>query len=314
MLGESLANKVTTAVSTDLGDAVEIGEQFDIVELPVHRGSDLAGTTLEDSGLREQAGVNVIGAWFDGEFESPLAPDAVIDRGTVLLVTGREQHLERLKQSTIGSMRPYARGETIVVGHGEVGRTVTAALQATDLPYTVVDREDLATVDIVGDATDPEVLQRAGIDDARTVILAVPDDTEAEFMTLVVRDLNAEIEIVARTERRESVGKMYRAGADYVLSLATVSGRMIASAVLENEDIMALDTQVEVIKTRAPGLAGTTLAAADVRAATGCTVVAVERHGEVLTDLGPEFRVRDDDQLVIAGTDEGVNRFAERFG
>ncbi|WP_415378692.1 potassium channel family protein [Halosimplex sp. TS25] len=314
LLGESLARKVTASVSTDLGGMVELGEDFDIVELPVHRGADLAGRTLAESGLRERAGVNVIGAWFDGEFESPPAPDSVIEPGTVLLLTGEEEQLERLADRTRSEVRRHASGETIVVGHGEVGRTITEVLEAVDLPYTVVDRNDEPGVDVVGDATDPDVLDRAGLASARSVILAIPDDTAAEFATLVVRDESDAVEIIARAEEAESVQKMYRAGADYVLSLGTVTGRMVASAVLEDEDVISLDTQVEVLRTRAPGLVGYSLGDADVRQRTGVTVVAVERNGTVLTDLGPDFRPQTDDELVVAGPDEATNRFTEVFG
>ena len=313
LLGESLARKVTASVRTDI-DGVEVGEDFDIVELPVHRGSDLAGDTLADSGLRERAGVNVIGAWFDGEFESPPHPDARIDPGTVLLVTGREDQLGDLADLARTRVRRHERGETIVVGHGEVGKNITRVLDGAGLPYTVVDEADGSDIDVVGDATDPEVLERAGVVDARSVILAIPDDTATEFATLVVRDRAAETEVIARAEEAESVRKMYRAGADYVLSLATVSGRMVASAVLESEDVISLDTQVEVVRTEAPGLVGDTLAQADVRARTGATVVAVERNGDLLTDLGPDFGVDSGDELVIAGPDEAINRFTEVFG
>jgi Trk K+ transport system NAD-binding subunit len=313
LLGQSLANKVTTAVTTKLGDAIEIGEEFDIVEFPIHRGSDLVGKTLAQSGLRERAGVNVIGAWFQGEFESPPSPDSTLESGTVLLVTGRESQLGQLKGMTLGPTRPFARGETIVVGYGEVGQTIVSALEDVDLPYTVIDHEDKDGVDVVGDATEPDVLKAAGIDSSRSVILAIPDDTAAEFATLVVRDLSEDIEIIARAEESETVQKMYRAGADYVLSLAVVSGRMIASAVLD-EEVIAMDTQVEVLRTQAPGLVGKTLGGARVRSKTGCTVVAVERDGTVVTDLGPDFRIQHDDELVIAGTDEGTNRFTEMLG
>jgi len=314
LMGESLARKVTTAVSTELGDTIEVGEDFDIVELPVRRGSDLAGTTLAESGLRERAGVNVIGAWFEGEFQTPPNPDAVLDGGTVLLVTGRGDQLERLRDLTVTDVRRFASGETIVAGYGEVGRQVAEELTAVGVPHTVVDREDLDGVDVVGDVTESETLQRAGADDARSVVLSIPDDTTAEFTTLVLRDLAPDIEILARAEEIEAQKKMYRAGADYVLSLATVTGRMAASAVLDDEDVISLDTQVDVVRTRAPGLAGQTLGDADVRGRTGCTVVAVERDDEVITDLGPEFRVLVGDALIIAGTDDGVNRFTELLG
>lgn len=313
LLGESLASKVTTSVTADLGEAVEIGDDFDVAELPIHRGSRLAGTTLAESGIREQSGVNVIGAWFRGEFETPPSPDATLSDGTVLLVTGHEGQLEELKQLTLSEVRRFSRGKTIVIGHGEVGSRISAALDEAGLSHTVMDRTEMDEVDVVGDATEPETLREAGIDDARTAILAMPDDTTTEFATLVIRDMSPQTEVIARVEESESVQKMYRAGADYVLSLATVSGRMIASTILEDEDVLSLDQQVEVIRTIAPVLVGQTIGDADVRAKTGCTVVGVERNGAVITDVGPTFSVEAGDELIIAGTDDGIRRFTEQM-
>ena len=313
LLGESLASKVTTSVTADLGDAIEIGDDLEVAELPIHRGSRLVGTTLAESGIREHSGVNVIGAWFHGEFETPPAPDATLTDGTVLLVTGREDQLEELKQRTLSEVRQFSPGKTIVIGHGEVGSRVTAALDEAGIPYTVVDRTEMDGVDVVGDATESETLREAGIENARSTILAMPDDTTTEFATLVVRDISPETEIIARVEEIESVQKMYRAGADYVLSLATVSGRMIASTILEDEDVLSLDQQVEVVRTVAPNLVGQTIGDADVRSETGCTVVGVERNGTVMTDVGPEFGVEAGDALIIAGTDEGIRRFTEQM-
>ena len=313
LLGGSLASKVTTSVTADLGDAIEIGDDLEAAELPIQRGSRLVGTTLAESGIREQSGVNVIGAWFRGEFETPPSPNATLTDGTVLLVTGREDQLEELKRLTLSEVRLFTPGKTIVIGHGEVGSRITAALDEAGLAYTVVDRTEMDGVDVVGDATEPETLQAAGIENARSVILAMPDDTTTEFVTLVVRDISPETEIIARVQEIESVQKMYRAGADYVLSLATVSGRMIASTILEDEDVLSLDQQVEVVRTVAPKLVGQTIGDADVRSKTGCTVVGVERNGTVITDVGPEFGVEVDDALIIAGTDEGIRQFTEQM-
>jgi len=314
LLGESLASKVTTGVSTTLGDSIEIGEHFDIAELPIHRGSDLVGTTLEESGIREDTGVNVIGVWFRGQFVSPPEPDAELDESTVLLAAGTDEQLAELKSKTLSSVRGFRRGETVIVGYGEVGQTAADALDSATVPYTVLDQVDEPGVDLVGDATDPDDLLAAGVDTARTVILALSDDTDTEFATLVVRDLNPEVEIIARAEETGNVKKMYRAGADYVLSLATVSGRMLASTILEDEDVISMDQQVEIVRTGAGSLVGSTLGEANIRSRTGCTVVAVERSETVLTELGPDVRIRSGDKLVIAGTDASVRRFQERFG
>jgi Trk K+ transport system NAD-binding subunit len=314
LLGERLAEVISTGVTTELGEGVEVGEDFEIAELLVHHGSPLAGTTLAESNLRERTGINVIGAWFRGDFETPVDPDTVLKGGTVLLLTGRESQVQALEDLPESAVREFEGGETIVIGYGQVGQSVVNALAANDQPYTVVNRNETPGVDVVGEADDPDTLREAGIETARSVILAIPDDTEAEFATLVMRDMNQDLDIAARTEEAEAVQKMYRAGSNYVLSLAQVTGRMTASAVLEGEPVISMNHQVTVRRTPAPGLAGDTLAEGDVRSRTGCTVVAVDRDGEVVTDLGPDFRVEHGDELIIAGTKDGTRQFVDLLG
>jgi Trk K+ transport system NAD-binding subunit len=230
-----------------------------------------------------------------------------------LLVAGAEERLERMRKETVSTFRRSRRGKVLLVGYGEGGRTIARKLDIAGVPYNAVDAEDIEGVDVVGDATDADVLREAGIEDARSVVLALPDDTTMEFTTLVARDLNGSVEIVARSQTSESVGKTYRAGADYVLSVEAVSGRSVASEVLE-EDILSVGTNIEVVRTTVPGLVGETLGDSNVRERTGCTVVAVERDGDLLTDLTPDFRAREGDEFIVAGTDEGTNEFVEEFG
>jgi len=314
LLGESLARKVTTGVDADLGDGIDLDDEFEVVELPLGRDSPLVGATLAESDLRERTGANVIGAWKRGEFETPPDAEAELTPGTVLLVTGVERAIERLRELALSRVHRLGHGPALVVGYGEVGRTVANQLSAAGVEHTVVDRRDLDGVDVVGDATDADALSAAGVEEARTVVFAIGDDAATEFATLVARDRNPDVEILARAEEAENVTKMYRAGADYVLSLATVSGRLTASAVLDEEEVLSADRQVEVVRTRAPRLAGGTLAEADVRARTDCTVVAVERDGQLLTDLEPDTRIQEGDDVIVAGTDAGTARFTELFG
>lgn len=310
ILGRSLADKVTSAVTARLGETVEIGDDFEIVELPVQPGSELDGVRLDESGIRERTGVNVVGAWQNGEFIAAPEPERVIDRDTILLVAGREPQLARLKGLTLSEGREPVREHVVVGGYGEVGSTICEVLGGGSLRTTVVDVEAKPGVDVVGDVTDAETLREAGIEDASAFILALADDTTTVFATLVARRLAPDVEIICRANSTESVSKLYNAGADYVLALATVSGRMLAETIL-GEDVMSLDKQVEIVRTAAPGLVEKTLAGADVRSRTGCTVIAVERNGEVLTELGPEFRIEDGDAIVVAGLDRDVTRFTD---
>jgi Trk K+ transport system NAD-binding subunit len=312
LVGESLADTVTTAISTELGDVIEIAGDFEIAELPIQTGSDLDGVRIAESAITERTGANVVGAWLRGEFVSPPAPSDRIDEHSILLVAGHESELEQLKKLTLSDTRSRRRGRVVIVGLGEVGTTVYEAVSRAGIETVVVDHEDDPAVDVVGDAADKATFREAGIDDANAVVLALPDDTLTVFATLVIRELAPDVEIIARAKEPAGIRKLYRAGADYVLALATVSGRMLASTILD-EDVMSFDKQIEVVRTQCPALGGQTLREADVRARTGCTVIAVERNGDVRTEIGPEFELRPDDDLVLVGTDDAINRFAARF-
>jgi Trk K+ transport system NAD-binding subunit len=313
LLGESLAAKVTTATRTEIDETLAVGEELQLAEISIRHGSHLAGSTLADSDIRERAGVNVIGVWVRGEFEPSPPPGITLAAGSVLLVSGRPDQLEQLVQITESPMRQFRAGKTIVVGYGQVGRAATDELDDAGVPYTVVDRQDAESADVVGDATDPETLTAAGVEHAKTVILSLPDDTTTEFATLVVRDLAPETQIIARVQEQSNISKTYRAGGDYVLSLATVSGRMAASQLLPDRDVMSLKQQVKVIREQVPELVGQTIAEANIRDRTGCTVVAIERGDEVITEIGATTGIEPGDEVVVAGTDDGIHTFERVF-
>jgi Trk K+ transport system NAD-binding subunit len=169
-------------------------------------------------------------------------------------------------------------------------------------------------VDVVGDVRDPDVLSEAGIESAAAAIISVDDDTTAIFATLVMRELNPDLYIIVRANKEESEKKLYRAGADYVQSLATVSGRMMASTVLEDEQVFTFEAQIEIVQLPAGDLAGQTLAEAAVRSETGAVVLAVIRGDDILTDLDEQaFRLADDDAVVVAGTSESIRSFEATF-
>jgi len=313
LIGRSLASKVTTSIEAGVGDAVEIGDDLEIVELPVQPGSDLSGRTIAESGIREQTGVNVVGAWFRGEFVSPPSPEARIDDRTVLLVAGEESQLEQLKALTLSDKRRLRSGPVIVGGLGEVGTTVEEAVTAAGYECRTIDHTDRPGVDVVGDVTNSEHLEAAGIGDASIVVLALSDDTDAIFATLAIRQLDPDVEVIARANKTDSVVKLYQAGADYVLALSTVSGRMLASTIL-GEEMLTYDQQIAVVRTPAGPFAGETLAEADIRARTGVTVVAIERDGTLRTELGPDFELSDGDEVIVAGSDEAVTSFTALTG
>jgi Trk K+ transport system NAD-binding subunit len=315
LLGESLADEVPTAVTTDIEDGVDLGEDFNLVELTVSADSDLCGQSFAEAGTRERFGVNVIGIWSDGDFETPVDPEDRLVEGTRLLVAGESGQIDALRDAIGSTVREFTPRRILVAGYGDSGRAAHGVLAHTSARLTVIDLEPGDDVDVTGDVRDPAVLAEAGIEDASTLLLTVADDTTAIFTTLIARELNPDIRIVVRANDDDDVQKLYRAGADYVQSLATVSGRMLASTAFEDEEVLVYDKQIRVVRLPAGDLVGTTLVDAAVRTVTGCTVVAVVRDGERITEFDPAtLTFRADDQVVIAGTDEAVTQFERQFG
>ncbi len=314
LLGESLSRQVPTTVTADIREGVPIDEDLQLAELTIAPDSDFAGETFGEARLREQFGVNVIGAWFDGDFETPVEADDVLTGGTRLLVAGEPTQVTSLQEATTSRVREFGPQRVLLAGYGDSGQAAYGLLEGTGSQLTVLDLDDDEHVDISGDASDPDVLEAAGIADATALLLTVGDDTTAIFTTLIARELNPDLHIVVRANDHADVKKLYRAGADYVQSLATVSGRMLASTVFEDETMLAYDRQFSVVRLPADGLVGTTIVDEAVRTETGCTVVGILRGGETITDFDPAtFTFEAGDEVIVAGTDEAITRFEQRF-
>jgi Trk K+ transport system NAD-binding subunit len=314
LLGDNLARQVPTAMKTVVNESVELGERIELVEMKVEAGSEICQRPLRDARLRERYGVDVVGIWKEGTFDSPVVPEEILEAGMRLLIAGEPRRIQALRQAATSTVQRFPRRAVLIAGYGRAGRAAAAALTQMRTKVVVLDLQDKGSVDVVGDVRDPSVLRKAGIESATAAIVSVDDDTTAIFATLVMRELNPELYIIVRANKEGSEKKLYRAGADYVQSLATVSGRMMASTILKDEQVFTFEAQIEIVKLPVGNLVGQTLAEAEVRSETGTVVLAVVRGDDMITELDPDaFRFIEDDAVVIAGTSESVRNFEAAF-
>ena len=321
LLGRGLAGEIPFLLPMAEGATIGIGEDLEVAELDVETGSPLCDQTIGELQLRERFGIDVIGAWFDGVFESPVGPETTVSCRARLLVSGAPGRIQALRREDSSTLQRRERQRVVVIGYGQSGQAAVDVLTGTEARLTIIDAkdrlkgaEDRPEVDVVGDARNPDVHEEAGVGAADAIIIDLDDDTTTLFATLIARDANPEAHIVARANEEENERKIYRAGADYVQSLAAISGRMMAATVLDREEVLSFRTKIDVTRLPSGRLAGCTLAGEDVRARTGCTVVAVVRNEDVITSLDPEaFAFEEGDELVVVGTGEGTRRFEERF-
>jgi Trk K+ transport system NAD-binding subunit len=312
VLGQRLAEKAVSSLSSELTATVDLGADVEVTEIPVHQRSRLAGTRVRDSNIRERTGANIIGAWIDGVLHLPPDPDTVIRPSTVLLVSGPHDAIEAFTDFTRPA-RSISRGDSVVIaGVGEVGRAARSVVTEADIDTRAIDIDENERVDVVADATSETGLREAGIENAGAVIVCLPDDSASMLTTVLSRSLNPDIEVLTRVSDTDATRKALSAGADYVLSVPRVSARMVAGE-LRGEDVLAPASQIRIIRVSAQPFADSTLADSNIYEQTGCLVIAVEDDTGLSSTVDPEHRFTGDEQIVLVGTDEAVKQFRKQF-
>ncbi len=217
----------------------------------------------------------------------------------------------------------------IVCGYGRVGRQVVEELHANEIRLVVVDidrmlgteLEQLGIPFIVGDPTDDDVLELAGIKRAAGLCSCLPNDATNVFVVLSARQTNAGLLILSRCNQPENQDKLRIAGADKVINPYVTTGRQMATQLLFPSVMEFLDVVIrrgdlelrlqEIVVGPASKLTGRSLADANVRTQTGVNVLAVRRNRRTLdTNPGGDFVIQLADELVCLGTPEQLGKMA----
>ncbi|MFB6256983.1 MAG: NAD-binding protein, partial [Haloplanus sp.] len=162
----------------------------------------------------------------------------------VLLTPAIEARLVKALGKMTQSELDLLDDHVLVLGYGDLTEAIVGELRekATFLVVvpdagrarTLGDR-DIDT--LTGDPSDEETLRRAHIEAARAVVAATNDDGADALAVLTARQLAPEVHIVAAATQRENVAKLRRAGADTVISPATIGGHLLVESALGGRDV-----------------------------------------------------------------------------
>jgi Trk K+ transport system NAD-binding subunit len=297
VLAAALAAKASRRIQRRVSGLQQIGTHVTLAEMRIHPESQLAGRTLADVQMPERFGVTVLGSWVEGEFRLGIKGGARLEPGTIVVVIGSPQGVERLGEIAT----PLKQGGNIVIlGHGQVGRKIVELLHDAGEPTTVIDVQAWPGVDVVGNALDLATLERARVREASAVVLALSNDNEALFAATVVRDYAPLVPLIARVNQAQTVKRLYRAGTDFALSIGQVSGQLLAHQML-GEDYVSLEPMVKIVKVDGTPLAGRHPRYIGQRGCTDVLVVALERGTAVVAEFNDEFRIEAGDCLFLCG-------------
>jgi voltage-gated potassium channel len=312
MMGKALARCMVggDALAHIVGDIDELL----IAEASVRR-TPMVGKTIRENRLRE-LGVSVIGLWNRGQFQNTTA-ESLVEEDTILLLAGSEEDIAEYNEHFV--IYNVSSKPVVIVGGGRVGRAAAEALAARHVDYRIIDLHPGCSPDpergIVGDAGDPEILKKAGLADAPAVLIATDEDNLNIYLTIYCRSVRPDIQVITRGMLERNIETLHRAGADFVLSYASMGATTIYNLIKRGR-VLTVTEGLDVFHLPVPGsLDGKTIIESGVREQTDCTIVAIRGDdGRLTTNPGPDTALRSGQEMVLVGSVESERNFLAQFG
>ncbi|MBT2161815.1 potassium channel protein [Zobellia sp. KMM 6746] len=240
--------------------------------------------------------------------------------------------LEELKNKKVKNKIENLSDHVIVCGFGRNGMQAVKRLTAYNKSFVIIERdkeviekydEDILFVE--GDANEDEVLQAAGIDRARYLITALPDDATNLFVVLSARQLNKALFIVTRASLQTSQKKLLLAGADKVIMPDKIGGDHMASLIVMPDLITFMDklgvegehtTNLEevAIEDFKEQVECNSLRDLDLRRRTGCTIIGyIEPDGNYIINPEADLQLQPRSKVIVLGRPEQIRKLNEMF-
>jgi len=218
----------------------------------------------------------------------------------------------------------------VVAGYGRVGKTVCDEFKKRKKQTVVIENNDELAEDlkqnekhyIIDDATQDEVLERAGINHAEALVTTLAGEAHNVYLTLSARQLNPNLYIIARADSKDAEKKLYRAGANRVICPHEIGGMRMALTTMRPTlvDFMQIEqtgSEVElsieeVIVSPKSKIAGTSLKNSGIRSELELMVVGIKQDaGNMVINPSADTIIDGGNTLIVIGLNQNLARLDE---
>ncbi|MEE4166728.1 MAG: NAD-binding protein [Desulfocapsaceae bacterium] len=311
MLGESLSRRTLgVGMTTNI-----IGRFNDILISEMSAlDTELVGKSLTEANIRQETGVTVIGIMEEGKFIAS-SPHTLFTQKSILMLAGSAAQLASFdKRYMVQRDQKENEVQVVILGGGRVGHAAAETLAQHGVQYRIVEKRTIRTEGaeagnfIVGDAADIATLKAAGIETAKSVIVTTHSDEMNIYLTFYCRQLRPDIQIISRSILERNVSKLHMAGADLVMSYASLGAGTIYQ-ILQPDGISLFSEGLSVLSiTAGVQFGGKTIMHSTIREKTGCSIIAIKRGDQMLISPVPEVEITESDELILIGTTENEKR------
>jgi monovalent cation:H+ antiporter-2, CPA2 family len=151
-----------------------------------------------------------------------------------------------------------AAARVLVLGYGRIGRYVSDALQAKDVPHLVVDYDanalkrlqETGVTTLYGDASSPTVLEQTHPKERELAIVALPEADVSEMTVRALKRLAPDLQVVARVHRGNDIPMMRKAGADAIIHAEFEAGTEMIRQCLDRLGFADMEVDTYILAVR----------------------------------------------------------------
>jgi CPA2 family monovalent cation:H+ antiporter-2 len=237
------------------------------------------------------------------------------------------------------------QNHVVICGYGLNGRNVAHTLSKVGIPFVVLEMNPVTVREerkrgvpiLFGDCSREAVLEHAGIEHAKSLVLAISDPATTRRAVQAARSMSAHLHILVRTRYISDVDDLRKLGANEIVPEELETSIEIFARLLEHYDVprnlvwdlvdqlrrdhyevlrdhrhslsrvqlppevlSQLDVELVALRSESPAI-GLRLADVNLRATTGATVIAVRRGADMLTNPGPDLIFQERDVAILLG-------------
>jgi monovalent cation:H+ antiporter-2, CPA2 family len=292
-----------------------------------------------------------------------LTPFVILfsDRISGLLLRSRiGQKIEARTPSPIGPdnelTTDHLKGHLVIIGYGVNGSNLARAARFSDISYVVIEfnaktvlkaRQDGIPI-LFGDAAQEHLLEKAHVECARAVVIAISDREATREIVRQIRTITQTVYLLVRTRFIKEIDEILALGADDVIpeefeTSVEIFSRVMHHFLMPEDDIDhfvkviradnydLFQTQKKLPRTFRPTtipdfnitclrvsrdggkFVGQSLAKLHLRAEHGINILAIARNDEIIDQVGPKERILQHDILYVNGRPEDIERFHQHL-
>lgn len=249
---------------------------------------------------------------------------------TAMLIEGELSGLLRKKK--MEKQIKQVDGHYIVCGGGETGLALIYELLKNKMKVVLVE-QDKTIIEryqdkgghlyVLGDATDDQNLETAGINRAKGMLVCLPLDKDNLYITMTARMLNKDIRIISRMTNQKIKPKLLKAGADRVVCPNSIGALRMASEMIRPAAVDFLDRMLrsnqgnlrihQILVSPLSDHIGKTIAGSGIKEKYNLLVLGIKTNGEIMFNPPATQSLKSGMALIVMGEVEQIAAAQKRF-